>query len=263
MGTFEERLIISPEIKDNIIYDEHMIRYELAKDFVKGKKVLDIACGSGYGSRLLAEAGAAEGIGIDIDKVSVAQAEAKYAQDLSNLQYAVGDAEKLEQADNYFDVVVSFETIEHLPNVDKYLEQLQLVVKDEGGLVFISTPNKDVYKEKNPYHLKEFTKAEFEEVIKKYFKYYQIFEQRNGLATYLNLGESETQVHFTTKSAPHYFLAVASQKPLVGNLVDKKIVSINEQALDNLYNNKGFRAANGVYRLLVKIPGMKRLLSGF
>lgn len=238
-----------------------MIRYELVKDFVKGKKVLDIACGSGYGSRLLAEAGATEVIGLDIDKEAVAQAALNYGDGLSNLHYAVGDAEKLTQADNYFDIIVSFETIEHLPNVDKYLEQLQLVLNDKGGLVFISTPNKEVSTEKNPYHLREFTKSEFEAVVKKYFKHCQIFEQHNGIATYLDSGDKEIKLNFTAPSAPHYFLAIASQEELAIDMKGKKIVNVNGQALHNLRHSKGLRAANGVYRLLVKIPGMKKLLA--
>src|SRR3569832_184980 len=90
---------------------EHLHRYALAKEFVQGKKVLDIACGEGYGSNLLAEA--AEMVqGVDIDESIIAKAKNKYTA--KNLRFAGGSVEKIPFDASSFDVVVSFETLEHI-----------------------------------------------------------------------------------------------------------------------------------------------------
>ena len=77
-NTFDERLVPDDSAKQHIIYDEHLIRYELAKEFVKDKTVLDIACGSGYGTKILAEAGAREVEGIDISEEAIISARKNY-----------------------------------------------------------------------------------------------------------------------------------------------------------------------------------------
>ena len=69
---FDERLIPDNDSQTNIIYNEHLVRYQLAAKLARGKKVLDIACGSGYGANILAEAGAAQVIAVDISSEAVA-----------------------------------------------------------------------------------------------------------------------------------------------------------------------------------------------
>src|SRR5690348_13511788 len=90
---------------------EHMHRYVAARLLVQGKRVLDIACGEGYGSDLLSEA-AASVVGVDIDEAAISHARQAYVR--PNLKFLRGDAVAIPLGDSSVDVVVSFETIEHL-----------------------------------------------------------------------------------------------------------------------------------------------------
>ena len=86
---------------------EHLCRYEYTKQFVEGKDVLDVACGTGYGSAMIFDAGARSVLGVDLDPLTVAQAQGSYAR--HGLAYSCGNAEKLDLPDGSFDVAVSFE----------------------------------------------------------------------------------------------------------------------------------------------------------
>src|SRR5437763_4277161 len=97
---------------------EHLHRYLLARDVCRGKDVLDIACGEGYGSALLAQV-ARHVIGVDIDCPSIAHAAVEYAR--ANLHYVAGDATRVPLAAASFDVVVSFETLEHFAGQEAFL----------------------------------------------------------------------------------------------------------------------------------------------
>jgi 2-polyprenyl-3-methyl-5-hydroxy-6-metoxy-1,4-benzoquinol methylase len=259
--TFDERLNINKGIKQNIIYDEHIIRYELAKKFVRGKTVLDIACGSGYGSKILADAGAKKVIAIDINKETVESAKENYYHE--KIKYTIGGASEIKLENKSIDIVVSFETIEHLENPEKYLSELARVIKDDGTAI-ISTPNKDIYQEKNPFHFKEFNKDEFNNLIRRYFKYCYTYKQTNGMASYISMNEeygwSNNKVIFTNKIEPMYFIAVCSHKE-VADFPKENIISINPVALNNLYNNPGLKIVNKIYSLIIKIPGVKKVIS--
>lgn len=104
-----ERMV--PGKADKATELQHINRYNFAKELVKDMRVLDVACGEGYGSNMLAET-AKEVIGVDISKEAIEQANEKYSKE--NLSFKVMDAEGLSFDDNYFDAIVSFETIEHL-----------------------------------------------------------------------------------------------------------------------------------------------------
>src|SRR5271170_5650885 len=101
-----------PGIPGEIAY-EHWHRYAFAKRFVSDKRVADIACGEGYGSALLAGI-ATSVVGIDLAPDAIAHARSHYAA-LPNLRFQQGSVEALPLADASVDVVVSFETVEHLP----------------------------------------------------------------------------------------------------------------------------------------------------
>ncbi len=253
-NTFDERFVSDIGSRKNIIYDEHMIRYGLAKRFVQGKTVLDIACGSGYGSDILAKAGAKKVIGMDVDEDALNGARKKFVYD--NLEFKKGNG--LNLGEYGFDVVISFETIEHLQEGERFLSELAKAAKDDG-LVIISTPNKDVFLEKNPYHLKEYDREEFENLLKKYFSDFRIIEQHNGMASFLKMGGDGSDVIFSNESKPAYFVAICSKKGLP-DLPKENFFSINEAALENLHNNPGMRMVNAIYSLLVKIPGSRTLI---
>ncbi|WP_153070309.1 class I SAM-dependent methyltransferase, partial [Escherichia coli] len=98
-----------PEVAGQIAF-EHLHRYHFASRFCQGKRVLDVACGEGYGSRILSNA-ASSVVGVDISAEAVAHAQGKYAR--GSLEFVEASAASLPLPDDSFDVVVSFETIEH------------------------------------------------------------------------------------------------------------------------------------------------------
>ena len=148
---------------------EHYHRYLLAREFCRGRDVLDVASGEGYGTALLAQiARSAVGIEIDADTVTAARAEFQRP----NLRYEQGDARALPLPDDSIDVVVSFETLEHLAEHDVFLSELRRVLRPDG-LLIISTPDRDTYSSlgvaPNPYHVLELTRVEFEALLARHF----------------------------------------------------------------------------------------------
>ncbi len=157
---------------------EHWHRYHFIKSLVKDKVIADIACGEGYGSFLLSSS-AQSVIGVDVDKDTITSAKKKYSN-TSNLKYLQSNALDLNIDDNSFDVVVSFETLEHLTEQEELLGEFSRVLKPEGILI-ISTPDKEVYSEENDhnhFHVKELTKKEFDSLIETHFKHSQTYGQQ-------------------------------------------------------------------------------------
>lgn len=147
-----------PDASDDNTFWEHIHRYRFACQFCKGKRVLDIACGEGYGSAALTSVGACSVIGVDISPEAVAHAKAKYG-----INAIIGSAEAIPVETGSIDLVVSFETIEHVPSPSKFIQEIRRVLAPGGKLV-ISTPNVEVYgsgNEKNPFHCSEMSKREF------------------------------------------------------------------------------------------------------
>ncbi|MEI4768846.1 glycosyltransferase [Psychrobacillus sp. FJAT-51614] len=166
-------------IDDDEIKSEHLQRYQSVKELVKGKVVLDAACGEGYGSNILA--GQAQKVyGMDIDKESIDHAAQKYIK--SNLQFLEGSIDKLPFEESTIDIIISFETIEHVDEViqKSFLKEIKRVLK-EDGLLIMSTPNKKIYSDyrnyQNPFHVKEFYKEEFYDFLIPFFKYVEFFYQ--------------------------------------------------------------------------------------
>lgn len=156
---------------------EHLHRYAVAGELVRNKSVLDIACGEGYGTNLLAQS-AASVTGIDIDADTIAQARAKYKGE--NIRFQAGALENIPAAHQEFDVVVCFETLEHTAQHEKSMQEMKRVLKPNGILI-ISTPDKKFYSDdrnyKNPHHLKELYRPEFENLVKKYFRFSVFYTQ--------------------------------------------------------------------------------------
>src|SRR5207249_3893519 len=118
------------------IAHEHWHRYFFARRFVAGRRVLDVACGEGYGSALLSEA-ATNVIGVDIDAATIAHASANYAS-RGNLRFVEGSATALPLPPASVDAIVSFETVEHLEAVDqnRMIKEFARVLAPEG-VVFL------------------------------------------------------------------------------------------------------------------------------
>ena len=126
-----------PERRGDIAL-EHRHRYLLACTYANGKDVLDIACGEGYGSSMLADV-AKSVIGVDIAEEAIAHASTQYAA--SNLAFRQGNAAEIPLEDASVDLVVSFETIEHHDRHEDMLREIKRVLRP-GGLLLISSPDK-------------------------------------------------------------------------------------------------------------------------
>ncbi len=167
---------------------EHWHRYRYAAAFVAGKAVLDIASGEGYGSAFLAQH-AASVVGVDLHEQAVAHAREHYPR--PNLSYLCGSAGAIPIAgEHLFDVVVSFETIEHLdaPTQTAFAAEVNRLLKPEG-LLLVSTPNRTLYsdphQDKNPYHLQEFTTAEFATFLENHFRHVRLLSQHLYPVSYI------------------------------------------------------------------------------
>ena len=169
----DERIFTPPWGPSNNIFREHIARYAFVKPHLKGCDVLDVACGTGYGSHALSRL-AKSVIGLDISSASIQFANQHYHS--PNLKYIVGDALALPFPDQCFDAVVSFETIEHLSDQNAFLKEIRRVLKNNGTL-FMSTPDREVIplfminpsEYKNPFHVRELSKKEFADLLSKYF----------------------------------------------------------------------------------------------
>ncbi|KXS36824.1 MAG: hypothetical protein AWU55_2835 [Halomonadaceae bacterium T82-2] len=166
-----------PELDGDIVA-EHLHRYLVARRYVAGKNVLDIASGEGYGSRLLAEA-AARVTGVDIAHEAVAHARERYVAD--NLEFRQGDCTAIPLPDASVDVVVSFETIEHHDKHAEMIAEIKRVLRPDG-LLIISSPDKREYSDvpgyANPYHVKELYRDEFEALLDGAFRHRRLLGQR-------------------------------------------------------------------------------------
>lgn len=163
------------------IAHEHWHRYAFARRYVAGRRVLDVACGEGYGSALLAGV-AGTVTGIDVDAGAVAHARQSYAA-LANVSFAEGSAASLPLADASVDAVVSFETIEHLPRADqpRMLAEIARVLAADGVLV-MSAPNPVEYSTarnyRNPFHQHEPDRAELAALLGGAFPFQRWYRQR-------------------------------------------------------------------------------------
>jgi hypothetical protein len=148
---------------------EHWHRYAVAAALAGGCRVLDAACGEGYGSALLARF-ADHVVGVDVDAASIGHATQRYAR--ANLAYVRASVTSLPLADASVDLVVSFETIEHLEAQAAMLAEFRRVLSPGGALV-VSSPNRPVYnadaQARNPYHVRELDRAELAELLEPCF----------------------------------------------------------------------------------------------
>jgi ubiquinone/menaquinone biosynthesis C-methylase UbiE len=170
-----ERMV--PESSDPRTFWEHIYRYVFATRYVRGQRVLDVACGEGYGSAALKAAGASQVIGVDISEAACEHARQKYGLDAR-----AGRAEKLPLPAASVDIIVSFETIEHVPDPNAFLDECCRVLVP-GGRLIISTPNKDVYGHlegdaPNPYHCSEMTEGDLMNALTPRFWPIRLFAQR-------------------------------------------------------------------------------------
>ncbi len=156
------------------VFQEHMYRYRFVKDIIKGKIIADIACGVGYGCMEMINCGAKKVIGIDNDEKAI-----KHAKDIyhhNRIIFMLRDAADTGLLSKSIDVVVSFETIEHVEKPDNLIKEIKRILKP-GGILVISTPNKSMSIEDNPFHFKEYDLNEYKKLLSG-FKNIKFYGQR-------------------------------------------------------------------------------------
>lgn len=234
------------------IHYEHIHRYAFASMFTKGKRILDLACGEGYGSYMLSKE-AKHVIGVDIDINAIEHAQNKYI--MQNLEFIHSSILDIPiKNDEKFDVIVCFEAIEHVDEQGKLLFEVKRLL-NENGIFIVSTPNKLIYTDErenfnNPFHKKELYFDEFQELLGEYFKYFVFFGQKiygtsniwplppyeySGTREFV-IEKKNNEFFFSeiNKKVPEYLIVIASDKKININEV-----SISTQLIDasnNLLN---------------------------
>ena len=158
------------------------MRYRFAAGFARGRRVLDAACGTGYGSRLMKDAGARQVTSIDL---SADAFEGLYRIGAgAGLLLARGDVSRLPLADGCCDLYTSFETLEHVEDDEGLVAEARRVLGSQG--VFLcSTPNRELLspgnrledRPENPYHVREYSISEFRDLLESFFPEVELFGQ--------------------------------------------------------------------------------------
>ena len=195
---------------------EHLHRYAICRERAAGQRVLDVACGAGYGTSILAEV-ASEAVGVDIDAAVIRRASSKYKRD--NLRYVAADCTDMPFADASFDVVVANEMIEHIEDQDGFLKEAKRVLTP-GGRLLVSTPNKPIYnryKSPNPFHVAEMTIAEFGQLLKRHFAHVHLTGMRMALVSAAFDLESKRCASDEAKAKTYRGVRLLKSRPEVSN----------------------------------------------
>lgn len=200
------------------IYDEHIYRYVFAAGLTKGRVVLDVACGTGYGVDYMAKKGAKKAVGVDISPEAANYAWERYDR-RRKTDFVCANGLKLPFVDGSFDVVVSFETIEHIRQYGKFLAECRRVLK-ENGLLVCSTPNRRIFspnlaKPINTFHVKEFWPDEFHRLLSRYFTDVTFYGQCDVTLKDNSVDRSDYNVHSfrdDERVSSGYIVAVARKR---------------------------------------------------
>jgi GT2 family glycosyltransferase/ubiquinone/menaquinone biosynthesis C-methylase UbiE len=174
-----ERFVPESAYTGRLIDAEHRARYHWAASAAAGKQVLDAGCGVGYGTRILADAGAARVVGVDRSGDAVEAAAARVGD---RAELVVGDLQALPFEDRSFDLVACFEAIEHVADAERALDELRRVLSPDG-LLLVSSPNRGEYLPGNPWHVHEFTPDELERSLGRRFANVGLHRQQVNLAS--------------------------------------------------------------------------------
>lgn len=242
----------TPECVREICY-EHWHRYVFARELVRGKRVLDAACGEGYGAALLAPV-AHFVTGVDISAQAIDHARQRYGAQ-QNLRFECADACALPLAEASQDVVVSFETLEHLIQQEALIAGFARVLVP-AGILIISSPDKRTYSElsgfHNEFHVRELYREELLALLQPHFPYIRLFGQKllfqsviwslentAASAAQLMTGSQgmervEQELHYE----PLYFVAVCSKQPLDMTLPALALFGDREESVYQHYNHE-------------------------
>jgi len=181
---FEER--IEPGSLGWLKYGaDHLARYRFAAQFTAGQRVLDAGTGPGYGAAILKAMGASSVQAVDIEAETIARAKASFPD--VGVEYLVDDCQMLGKVRGPIDVICSFENIEHLPDPVAFLAAAALLL-GETGILIVSTPDKATSstcadgKPANPFHVQEWTRAEFSTLLMQTFETVEMYSEVIGFS---------------------------------------------------------------------------------
>jgi len=219
-----------PWVDEPTVALEHLHRYRLAQRAAAGRRVLDLACGEGYGSFILSQT-ARSVVGLDLDAVAVRHATFRYRR--PNLNYVAGSMLDVPiPGRGVFDLIVCYEALEHVSDHERLLSEVKRLLSPDG-VFLVSTPHKEIYNSQpgytNPYHVRELPFADFRDLLARRFKNASFCGQNVFHGSVLFPLESgagpavqgtirrcggEYQYEELTAPAARYFVAAASDAPL-------------------------------------------------
>jgi ubiquinone/menaquinone biosynthesis C-methylase UbiE len=252
---------------------EHLHRYSFLSKFLTEKMVvLDVACGEGYGTYMLSKQ-VNRVIGVDISIEAIEHAKKIYSN--NNIHFINANATSIPLEDSLFDVIVSFETLEHLEEHEKLIKEFKRLLKNDG-LLIISTPDKRFFSKNNPnpFHVKELNFFEFKSLLNKFFPSSQFLFQKtiHGSIIFNNeapnlleqySGDFENISRNTQVTEPEFIIGFASPDEsfaltILNSFFDATAVHneelINNRNIETKYFNiitsRKFRLFNSILRKL-------------
>ncbi|MEO8459137.1 MAG: methyltransferase domain-containing protein [Dokdonella sp.] len=271
------------------IWQEHWHRYAFAYGLANGKRVLDAACGEGYGSDLLARV-ADTVVGMDISSEAIQHAASRYRR--PNLQFERGDVTALKRARGEFDLIVSFETLEHVEAQSALIEGFTYALNDTG-LLLISSPDKHTYSEvlgtRNEFHVRELYRDELLALLAPHFPHVRLFGQKllfqsvlwaledpgsTGLDEQASQRAKRSHEAWTSVAdavmpiepgllyAPVYYVAVCSHRPLPATLPILSLFGDRQESVYAHYNHEIRKNMSAGARIAELEAEVERLRSG-
>ncbi len=214
------------QLRDDFTYCGYIALYRFAAGFCRNQRTAEIGCGSGYGSYLLAHF-AHQVFALDIDAKELFRARHYYRKD--NLYFFAADALRTGLPDDYFDIVVSLETFEHLRphQAVAFLQELTRIMSPQGALI-LTTPNKTIYDKISisSDHHNEMTVREWFNLLGAIFPQCQPFYQRKG--------EWQRQKHFYLWAGKHRRGLRRLLPSCLKNYVKKKLAPERQKTMNQL-----------------------------
>ena len=202
---------------DPATWNQHLVRYYFSADFVRNKKILDVGCGCGDGAYYFAKLGAKQVIGIDNSKDAIEYAKSHFKH--PGLNYHQMSVDSIKFVSEKFDVITCFETIEHVQDQQKSIEELKKIL-DKTGVLIISTPNQNEHPGEffNKFHTHELNKNELSELLARCFKHVMImsYSMMLGIAIYptmysfKELPMDNSLLDVTSMKEPPFFYVLCS-----------------------------------------------------
>ena len=268
----------TPECVREIWY-EHWHRYAFARSFATNKRVLDAACGEGYGSAMLAGV-ATSVLGVDISEDAIEHAQKRYAAQ-KNLTFTRDDCTALDMQPGQFDLIVSFETLEHVAAQEALIAGFACALAD-GGILMVSSPDKRTYSDvngfRNEFHVRELYRNELLELLGGHFPHVRLFGQKLLFQSAIwNLDTTPQHAIAQTLTAntsaptngldydPLYFIALCSRQPLSKDVPELALFGDREETVYRHYNDevrKNMRAGTRIAELEDELATLRRQSTG-